>query len=132
MGIFVVNFEATASAADERSTVREWENTIRVPETIERVREHFTAQPSTSTSRASQELEISRTTLRRILKQDLKMKPYKIQINQPSRLFDMERRFDFANEISERIENGSMSLERVWWSDESHFDVCGMCVRLCE
>ncbi|KAK9730141.1 Helix-turn-helix domain (DUF4817) [Popillia japonica] len=93
----VVKFEATASAADERSTVRERQNTIRVPETIERVREHFTAQPSTSTSRASQELEIPRTTLRRILKQDLKMKPYKIQINQPLRPFDMERRFDFAN-----------------------------------
>lgn len=120
-----MKFEATASAADERSTVRERQNTIRVPETIERVREHFTAQPSTSTSRASQELEIPRTTLRRILKQDLKMKPYKIQINQPLRPFDMERRFDFANEIIERIENGSMSLERVWWSDESHFDVSG-------
>ncbi|KAK9752168.1 Helix-turn-helix domain (DUF4817) [Popillia japonica] len=102
----VVKFEATASAADERSTVRERQNTIRVPETIERVREHFTAQPSTSTSRASQELEIPRTTLRRILKQDLKMKPYKMQINQPLRPFDMERRFDFANEIIERIENG--------------------------
>ncbi|KAK9744956.1 hypothetical protein QE152_g7282 [Popillia japonica] len=37
----------------------------------------------------------------------------------------MERRFDFANEIIERIENGSMSLERVWWSEESHFDVSG-------
>ncbi|KAK9759090.1 Helix-turn-helix domain (DUF4817) [Popillia japonica] len=121
----VVKFEATASAADERSTVRERQNTIRVPETIERVGEHFTAQPSTSISRASQGLEIPRTTLRRILKQDLKMKPYKIQINQPLRPFDMERRFDFANEIIERIENGSMSLQRVWRSDVSHFDVSG-------
>ncbi|KAK9685101.1 Helix-turn-helix domain (DUF4817) [Popillia japonica] len=77
----VVKFEATASAADERSTVRERQNTTRVPETIER-------------------------------------------INQPLRP-DMERRFVFANEIIERIENGSMSLERVWWSDESHFDVSG-------
>ncbi|KAK9729989.1 Helix-turn-helix domain (DUF4817) [Popillia japonica] len=112
----VVKFEATASAADERyerSTVRERQNTIRVPETIERVREHFTAQPSTSNSRASQELEIPRTTLRRILKQDLKMKPYKIQINQPLRPFDMERRFDFANKIIERIENGSMSSRSI-------------------
>ncbi|KAK9754960.1 Helix-turn-helix domain (DUF4817) [Popillia japonica] len=87
---------------------------ISIPETIERVREHFTAQPSTSTSKASQELEIPRTTLRRILKQDLKMKPYKIRINQPLRPFDMERRFDFANEIIERIENGS-----------SHWNECG-------
>ncbi|KAK9730223.1 hypothetical protein QE152_g15446 [Popillia japonica] len=152
----VVKFEATASAAVERSTVRERQNTIRVQETIERetierVRENLTAQPSTSTSRSSQELEIPRTTLRRILKQDLKMRPYKIQINQPLRPFDMERRFDFANEIIERIENGSMSLrplrpfdmerrfdfaneiieriengsmslERVWWSDESHLN----------
>ncbi|KAK9737805.1 Helix-turn-helix domain (DUF4817) [Popillia japonica] len=45
----VVKFEATASAADERSTVRERQNTTRVPETIER--EHFTAQLSTSSSK---------------------------------------------------------------------------------
>ncbi|KAK9685677.1 Helix-turn-helix domain (DUF4817) [Popillia japonica] len=62
----VVKLEATASAADERSTVRERQKTIRVPETIERVRENSTAQPSTSTSRASQELELPR----RILNQD--------------------------------------------------------------
>ncbi|KAK9688462.1 hypothetical protein QE152_g35296 [Popillia japonica] len=120
----VVKFEATASAADEISTVAERQNTIRVPETIERVREHFTAQPSTSTSRASQELEIPRTTLRPILKQDLKIKPHKIQINQPLRPCDIERRFDFANEIIERIENGSMSLERLKMA-VCHWNECG-------
>ncbi|KAK9754903.1 hypothetical protein QE152_g795 [Popillia japonica] len=41
------------------------------------------------------------------------MQPHKIQINQPLRPFDMERRLGFANEIIESIENGNMSLHGV-------------------
>lgn len=66
-----------------------------------------------------------RTTLRRILKEDLKMKPYKIQLHQPLRHVNCERRFEFANDVLERLQNGTINLARIWWSDEAHLDLSG-------
>jgi biotin operon repressor len=47
-------------------------------ENIERVRASIEEEPQTSTRRRSRELGLSRTSLKRILTNDLKMFPYKI------------------------------------------------------
>jgi len=65
-------------------------------------------QPSTSIRHRSQNLNISHTSLRRILNKDLGMKPYKV------------------NSISARIEAACVfgspnGLNNAWWFEDEHF-----------
>ena len=59
---------------------REKPKTVRTPENITAVTESVCKAPSTSIHRRSQQLNISETSLRRILQKDLGMMPYKVQL----------------------------------------------------
>lgn len=77
---WVKKFEETGSTLNVKQaggprTTRSEENALRVSDSIRR-------DPGLSTRKRSAELGISRTSLRRILKLDLKLHPYKIQIVQ--------------------------------------------------
>ena len=56
--------------------------TVRTPENIDAVAKSVREAPSTSVHRRSQQLNISETSLRRILHKDLGMTPYKVQLVQ--------------------------------------------------
>ena len=57
---------------------RQRARTLRTPENIDAVAASVRENPSTSTRHRSQELNISRTSLSRILRKDLGMTPYKV------------------------------------------------------
>ena len=59
---------------------REKPKTMRTLENIAAVTESVCEAPSTSIHRRSQQLNISKTLLRRILHKDLGMTPYKVQL----------------------------------------------------
>ena len=59
---------------------REKPKTVRTPENIAAMAESVCEVPSTSIHRRSQQLNISETSLRRILHKDLGMTPYKVQL----------------------------------------------------
>lgn len=80
VGKFVKRVRETGSLVDK--TTRSRSRTVRTAETIAAVAENVRENPSTSTRHRSQELDISRTSLRRILHQDLGMKAYKVQLVQ--------------------------------------------------
>ena len=61
---------------------REKPKTVRTPKNIAGVAESVCEAPSTSIHRRSQQLNISETSLRRILHKDLGMTPHKIQLFQ--------------------------------------------------
>ena len=63
---------------------------------VDSVRQSVQEDPTTSTRRRSAQLGIGRTTLRTILKQDLKMVPYKIQTAQALLLTDHQVRLNYA------------------------------------
>ena len=67
--------------------------TMRTPENIAAVAENMCASPSTSIHLRSQELNISETSLRRILHKDLGMTPYKVQLVQELKPIDHPMRF---------------------------------------
>jgi hypothetical protein len=69
-------------------------------ENIEAVRQSVAVNPSVSYRRRSQQLNISGTTLRRILKQDLHMFPYKVQLTQRLLETDKPRRLAYANNVN--------------------------------
>ena len=70
--------------------------TVRTPENIAAVAESVVEAPSTSIHRHSQQLNISETSLRRILHKDLDMTPYKNQLVQELKPVDRPMRFCFA------------------------------------
>ena len=75
---------------------REKIKTVRTPENIVAVGESVREQPSTSIHGLSQQLNISETSLRRILHKDLGMTPYKVQLVQELKPIDHPKRFCFA------------------------------------
>ena len=75
---------------------REKPKTVRIPENIAAVAESVREAPSTSIHRRSQQLNISKTLLRRILHRDLGMTPYKVQLVQELKQTDHPMSFRFA------------------------------------
>lgn len=115
----IKRFESTGSVKVVKRTARS--RPVRSHENIEAVRISIAANPSTSTRHRSQELHISRSSLNRILHKDLYLHAYKIQLVQYLSPNDFTRRLEFANWVAEKEQNDANVLDRVIFSDESHF-----------
>src|SRR6185437_8519161 len=94
-------------------------------ENIERVRLANIENRQTATRRLSAELNLPRSSLRRILKQDLKLFPYHIQNRQALSPRDMEARVTFAHQFLDQVARYPFFIRRVHFSDESHFQLDG-------
>ena len=86
--------------------------------------QHFSDDPHSSQRRAANHLDISRTTIRRILK-DLKWHPYKLQLVQQLHPTDKMGRMTFAEQELDRISQDPNRLLRIAFSDEAHFHIDG-------
>ena len=75
--------------------------------------------------RRSQELGMTRESLRRVLTSDLHLYPYKIQIKQKLTDADKEKRVTMCEWFCNVLENDENFLENVWFSDEAHFLLSG-------
>ena len=82
---------------------REMPKPIRTPENIAAVAENVSAMPSTSIQRRSQQLNISETSLRRILHKGLGKMSYKVKLVQELKPIDLPMRFRFAKWGSVRL-----------------------------
>ncbi|VEN44226.1 unnamed protein product [Callosobruchus maculatus] len=71
--------------------------------------------------RANVELKLSRTSLGRILKLDLKLHPYKIQLVQELKPNDLNLRKSYAETMSDRFSN----FNNLLFSDKAHFHLNG-------
>ena len=105
---------------------------------IARIRSDVENSPKRSTRKRCQSLEIARTTLRRVLKDDLGKYPYRIQTKQKLTPADMKRREEMAVVLMDKIEENKTFLPYLFSSDEAHFHLDGQvnsknnvfCVRL--
>lgn len=98
--------------------------TRRSDEDVAAVQEHFKENPHSSTRRASLTLDMSRTTVRRVLK-DLNWYPYKVHVVQALSEEDFASRLDFATEELRRISENPLRLSSLAFSDEAHFYLDG-------
>jgi len=73
----------------------------------------------------SQELNISRTSLRRILHKELGMKPYKVQLVQELKPNDHQVHFGFAQWAQQRLLEDDHFYQKIIFSDEAHFHLDG-------
>ena len=63
--------------------------------------------------------------MRRIIHDDLKLFPYKVQILQAQTQANKTERYEFGQKINERIENDPQLLDCLLFSDEAHFHLSG-------
>ena len=99
--------------------------TARSPENVDAVRDSVRQSPKTLQRRCSQELGLPRSSFHRILKNDLQLYPYRIQIKQTLRQNGMAKRVEMCQWFESKIEENPEFLQNVWFSDEAHFSLSG-------
>lgn len=78
-----------------------------------------------SVNKVARRLEMSSTTVWRILRRQLKLYPYKIQILFELKERDKATRNDFALLTIAQIQANPQWLDNVFWTDEAHFQLNG-------
>ncbi|GBL85126.1 hypothetical protein AVEN_221339-1 [Araneus ventricosus] len=68
---------------------------------------------------------LKRSSMQKILRNSLRMFPYKIQSQQAIPIKAVQQRFDFANEILTMIDNEEFDVGCIWFTDEAHFHLNG-------
>ena len=119
----VAKFCKTGSVADAHKD-RDRPSLGIIPENIQNLLERHEDFPRKSTHHLSQETGILRTSVLRILHDDLKVFPYKIQNLQRQTDQNKAERETFCKDISQRIENGPGLLDL---NDLNDVDHCGLC-----
>ncbi len=94
--------------------------TVRTEENRQLVSEAFLRNPRISQRRASIELNISHTNLRRLMK-DLQLKPYKPMLLQAVNEDDPDRRLEFCECLLENAREDPSLLNRILWTGEAVF-----------
>ena len=99
--------------------------TARSPKNVNSVQDSVARSPKKSLRRRSQELGLSRSSVHRILKNDLQLYPYRIQIKQTLTQNDMANCVETCLWSESKVEEMTDFLQNVWFSDEAHFSPSG-------
>lgn len=113
----VNHFEEHHTLLDERKVTHR--HPVRTPETIQAVRRHVRANPNVSLRRRSQQLNVSVTSLQRILTVDLKLHPYKIELTQHLKPTDHELRRRFVDWCLQNLDENPEFSQFLIFSDEA-------------
>ena len=119
----VKKFEETGSVMDRPMPLEARRK--RSTTTIEAVRVSVEDNPETSTRHRAQEVGVCHETVRRILRDDLHLFPYKIQLTQELKFTDHKLRRRFVKIMFERMESQDNFVHQIIFSDEAHFHLNG-------
>lgn len=119
----VQKFEQTGSVVDNKRIGRP--RTSRSAENIAAVSDSVIECPKTSIRRRSLELGISRSTMQRILTNDMHLHPFKIQLTQELKPNDHLKRRVFVDWVLENQQVDGDFVKKIIFSDEAHFHVDG-------
>ena len=92
----------------------------------EEISEIFQNQPSTSIRQAASAISCSYGYVHKVLKHDLKLFPYKIQVTQELHEEDFSLRVSMCETLLEKTEEDENFLEKIIFSDESTFRLDGI------
>ena len=118
---FVKRVRETESLLDKITRSRS--RTMHLAENIAAVAQSVLEHPSTR--HRSQELNISRTSLRKILHKDLGMKAYKFKIIQELKPHDHPMHFRFAPWTEDRLVENEHFYRKIIFLDKAHFHIEG-------
>lgn len=120
--IVISNFETRGTVWPK---THDKKNTVRVRENIAAVAQAINQSPTRSTRKLAAQLSISRRSVQRILKEDLNLFPYKIQLVSKLNPSDYPVRLEFCKKMLEMLEADSTLIDHIFMSDEAHFDLNG-------
>ena len=89
-------------------------------ENIQVLEEAYALSQGKSIHRAAVELEISRSSIQRMLGKDIKVFPYKLQTVHKLEE-DNDRRVEMCETLLNHYKNDSSILDNIWFSDEAVF-----------
>jgi hypothetical protein len=92
---------------------------------IERVANAIAQSPRKSTHRLAQQVNITHTSVRRILKNDLKLYPYKVQLLHQLLPADSVHRVTFSEWFVNKCREENDFVQYLITSDEAHFHLSG-------
>ena len=98
--------------------------TSRTPDGVETVDRIIIRSARKSVRRLAQEAGMSKTTVHRILRSDLLLFPYKVQITQKLQENDAQQRLKLAHWFIEKLHDDNF-LPSLLMSDEAHFSLNG-------
>lgn len=116
---WVKKFEQRGSTENIRPPGRP--PSARINENIDRVRDAVAQDPRRSVRKRASVLQLHRSTVFRILTNDLKLHPFKTQLVQELKETDYPIRLTFANLMLQRFDD----FNKIFFSDESHFHLHG-------
>ena len=92
-------------------------------ENISKVREAFEECPELSLRRGAAVLDIPKTSLQRLLKEDLGFRPYKLIEGHNIPPKSLAERVTDSKELLNAIVSKPQILDNLWFSDEAHFEL---------
>lgn len=117
----IQNFRETASADIKRGGGRP---RVRSENVINIVRNAMEERPTSSLRRLAQEHDLTVSTVHNVLKRDLNLHPYKLQMFQELLPPDYNKRMQYCQWFNENINNNEM-LDKTFFSDEAWFHLNG-------
>lgn len=115
-------FDATGSILNAQKTGRP--KTVCTEDNKQLVAEAFVHSPKKSTRRASAELDISQTSIIRILK-SIGLKAYRPKLIHGLLEDDPDRRLQFSEIMLNEIEENPIIADNIVWTDEASFKLSG-------
>ena len=118
----VKNFRKSGSVL---KTKRHRKRVVRTPENIESVHQNLEEDGEKTIRRISEEENLSYGTVQNILRKDLCLFPYKVQVTQRIDKADLKKRLTFAQWFLDQNQADVNFLSHLIMSDEAHFDLSG-------
>lgn len=94
-------------------------------ESVDAIRDTYLRSPKKSVRACARELQLKKTTVHKVLKKRLRFTGYRLQLLHAIKETDKPKRFEFASDMLNEIENDQQFLKRIVFSDEATFHVCG-------
>jgi len=118
----VSKFNNTGSVLDAPKTGRP--RTVRTLDNSDIVASAYVESPKKSTRRASKELQISRSSLQRIIT-DIGLKPYKPHLLHALNEDDPDKRMQFCEIFLSYYDDSPDIVDQILWTDEASFKLNG-------
>lgn len=119
----VSNFVEHGTVGDRRHAVHQ--RPRRSNELVDAVRESVAENPHVSYRHRAQHFGVSGTTMRRILKDDLHLFPYKVQLTQRILPTDRPRRLEYGQTVARMVDAEPDFWKQILMTDEAHFTLSG-------
>ncbi|GBN03245.1 hypothetical protein AVEN_229024-1 [Araneus ventricosus] len=118
-------FERTGSVDDNRVGNVGPRQTVVTPEYVAKVSGIVQQNPRNTVHRIVSDIGFKRSSTQKILRNLLRIFPYKFQSHRAIPIKSVRQRFDFAKEILTMIDNQGFDVGCMWFTDEAHFHLNG-------